>query len=386
MKHAYCFSIVTIASCALLFSGCARLNVNVDVLNSAFWVSPPYLDNITLTKISVTDQAILNGRFARDCAALKKSVGEGLLQMSKERPPKVSPSQVAILIPDYEKIIDESYNKAQAKFQEAFDKARKASPAACEEEQIYQIVGEAMKETCERSANQAMREAKNLYAGGSSIMANLIKELETDLRTNLCLSTEDTWPLAMQPFVKNVQSIKASGLIGGAGILDDPRAASVVYAPPEHWKGSFNQTVCNGWFGNTDCAVKMEGLGDFTLKGVRLDATKITQATFSVARQAIQVVAAVYGVPVPKSQPTPTATGSQGNEVQAPLEMTSPVKRQRDAETAVMQFRLARLAMFEVIVAQSQAIRDDSRREQAIKTIKAVLDANCKQLDQDSTQ
>jgi hypothetical protein len=164
-------------------------------------------------------------------------------------------------------------------------------------------------------------------------------------------------------------------------LLDDPRAASVVYAPDEQWKGRFNQTVCRGSGGNTDCAVKMEGLGDFTLKGVRLDATRITQATFTVARQTIQTVAAVYGIPLPAPSPA-AATGGQGADASALVDLDSPIKRQRDASTAALQLRLARLAMFETIVTQRSALRGgDAARAQAIKAIKAVVEANRKQLD-----
>jgi hypothetical protein len=184
----------------------------------------------------------------------------------------------------------------------------------------------------------------------------------------------------LQELNKEADSIIREGLIGKAGILDDPRAAAVVYAPKQYWSRQFNQTFCSGWFGNTDCAVKMEGLGSFTIKGVRLDAAKITQATFSVAREAIQTVAAVYGVPVPKTGAaagTPPATGA----VSADLD--SPAKRQRDATTSLLMLRIARLAIFETIVAQRQSVlsQDESVRKQAIATINAMFEANRKQLD-----
>jgi hypothetical protein len=209
----------------------------------------------------------------------------------------------------------------------------------------------------------------------------VVDEVSKFIRENCQLPTDAPTPEVLEKTVSKAQTV-AEGLIGNAGLLDDPRASAVVYAQDEYWERRFNDTVCAGTFGNTDCAVKMEGLGSFTLKGVRLDATKITQATFSVAREAIQTVAAVYGVPIPKSAPAASGQSVDAQTTQT-ADILSPMKRQRDASTSLLQLRLARLAMLDSILAQRQAIAgtDQMARDQAIIAIKAVFQANRSQLD-----
>lgn len=363
MRHTYCFVTVIVGLYVLILPGCARLSVQVDILNSAFWISPQYIDSVTLTKIVDTEQAVLDGRFANKREAFKAAVKQAMVEVSKEQPPptrRIEPNIIVGLADGFNKnLVDPGFEEARGDFKAAFDEAI--------------------------TAGKATSAAKTRYGRGTEKLVTIGGEVSRTIRKDITMP--DGWPSpALDKLQRKAEAI-VGGLIGGAGVLDDPRAAAIVYAPEDYWTGqSYNKTLCSGWLGNSDCAVRMESLGDFTLKGVRLDATKITQATFSVAREAIQIVAAVYGIPVPKSEPTKVAPGDKGSESQAPGEITSPVKRQRDAETAILQLRLARIAMFEMIVAQSQAIEDDKTREQAIQSIKNVLNANIKLLDPSPAQ
>lgn len=366
MRHAYCFVAVIISLCVLMLSGCARLSVRVDILNSAFWVSPQYVDSVTLAKIVGMEQAILDGRFTNWREEYKADVKQTLVEISKEPLPaglnvrriEPSPQNIEALANGFNKnAIDPYYNAARGFFEKAYVETS--------------------------TAGKATSDAKTHYRNGMETLAQLSREVTKAIQRTIQSSLPNDPEYWDSKALQNLERKSGEGLIGGAEILEDPHAAAVVYAPKEYWTGPpYNRTLCTGSFGSTDCAVKMDGLGDFTLKGVRLDASKITQATFSVAREAIQVVGAVYGIPVPKSQPTQATQGGQGSDNQALGEITSPVKRQRDAETAILQFRLARIAMFETIVAQRQAIIGDNQdtREKAIAAIKPVLKANREQL------
>src|SRR5262249_5124925 len=155
-------------------------------------------------------------------------------------------------------------------------------------EAAYEHVRQASAASDPKKRSQFMAAAGMEFDNGANSLAELAHALSTQLteiKISLSIPTEGQTPI--QQVTAKAQTV-AEGLIGNAGLLDDPRASAVVYAPDRYWGRRFNNTFCKGSFGNTDCAVKMEGLGSFTLKGVRLDATKITQATFSVAREAIQ--------------------------------------------------------------------------------------------------
>jgi hypothetical protein len=349
---------VTVGLLALFVSGCTQMSIRVDILNSAYWASPAYVDSVTIAKIADMAASIRDGRFAQTREELRQGVRRTLVLMSQEKPPQIDFSQIDTVAGNIDRTIDQTFDRARDDFSTAFVGLQKPDLAA----------------------------AKAAYAKGSEGVMTLPMRLAVGLRRTL--------PRESTPAVNEFEqkaTADAAGLIGNAGILNDPRAGAVIYAPGEHWTGVFNQTFCQGSFGNTDCAVKMEGLGNFTLKGVRLDATRITQATFSMTKEIIQAAAAVYGVPVPRTTPAATngttTTGTAATDQSAGMDFDSPLKRQRDAQTAIQPLRLARLAMLETIAAQRDAIRGtDAARTQAIKTIKAVLEANRKQLDPPQAQ
>ena len=364
-----------VALCMVLFSGCARMKVCVEVLNPAFWASPQYVDSVTVTKIVNTQQAILDGQFANSREALKTAVRAELRKMSEGEIPKghvrpIYSSVVDKVAADFGKLIDQEFAAAQNKLGAAYSK--------------ISIVA---RESSKPRQDVLFMEAYNLYVEGVQILAALGPRLSNEIRKDLSEKIKTDLPDYERWFGRIAQIAAAAeqkgneiteGLVGKAGILDDPRAAAVVYAPDDYWAGRFNETLCSGSFGNTDCAVKMEGLGNFTIKGVRLDATNITLATFSVGREVIQALAAVYGIPLPKGQ---AAAGGGAMPPASATDTESPAKREWDATAAIQQMRLARIAIFETIVAQREAIKKDADRPQAVKIIKTVVDANCKLLN-----
>ncbi len=363
MTYAIRLFILALWLCVLMLSGCARLSIRVDTLNSAYWASPEYIDSVTLAKIADKEQEIRDGRFVARRETLKGDLREVFVAMSKEQPPRIFARDINEIASNFEPKINKEFEKARGYFRAAFDKVRDAGVALSQKDREIKV-----------------SEGKALFSEGAKALVLLVDSLSKDIRKRLNLSEEGPAPTALKTFEE--KSKDRVGLIGDAGILDDPRASAVVYASDEYWKGQLNETFCSGWFGNTDCAVKMEGLGGFTLKGVRLDATKITQATFSVAREAIQAVAAVYGVPIPRGQPATTEASKKENSGAATVEINSPVRRQQEAETKTLQLRIARLAMFEAIITQLPAIRgNDTARAQAIRAIKGALESNRKQLD-----
>jgi hypothetical protein len=117
--------------------------------------------------------------------------------------------------------------------------------------------------------------------------------------SNAAAAVADIPAKAAETVAKNIDS-----LIGEFGLFADPFASRIVHAPESYWRGIFNRAYGEGNFGNTDIAIKMQSMGDFTIKGVRVDATKVTQATFAGVGQAIKLAAAAYGVPVAGAFPT----------------------------------------------------------------------------------
>jgi uncharacterized protein YjbJ (UPF0337 family) len=346
-------------------SGCAQMTVRVDILNSAYWASPQHIDALTVVGIAESIQKIRDGRFDASRRQLRRAVASEIQRLAALPQATVAKQQVGRLTENYGRSIDREFLKASGHFERAFGKVREATAAANAEARAH-----------------LLRDAGRFYGAGVGAIDNLKAELALEIGKDFAGIPEAQQQEASARIEQGVQHA-VEGLTAGAELLDDPRASAAVYAPDTYWERRFNDTFCTGSLGNTDCAVKMEGIGSFTLKGVRLDATRITQATFSVAREAVQTVAAVYGVPVPKAASTTgTETTDTTTTTSAP-DIQSPVKRQRDAATGLLQLRLARLAVLEAVMAQRAAVTgaDQAARDQAITAIKTVVEANRAQLD-----
>jgi hypothetical protein len=185
-----------------------------------------------------------------------------------------------------------------------------------------------------------------------------------------------------------------TSLIGRNGIVEDRYASVIVSADPEkYWRGTFNRTYGIGTIGNTDIAIKMDGLANFSLKGVRMDASKVTPAAFQGLQQVIKVAAAVYGVPLPSgSQAVPagngTTAGAAADGSANPLDTAESDRQQ--AELRLLRSRAAALNILNAIVSRRAAITNPANdnpaqaaRSDAAKQIQSAFDAAKSDLEMD---
>lgn len=170
---------------------------------------------------------------------------------------------------------------------------------------------------------------------------------------------------------KNLQS-----LTGGQDLLDDPLAPIIIAAPSQYWRGIYNKTDATGTIGNTDIAIKMETIGTFTIKGIRLDASKVTEATFDVLKQSVRMVAAAYGIPTSADQTT-TNSGDTGS----PTSTVSSIDQARQmSERKRLLSRTAALTILDLIVTQKDNLADNKKRKTAVQQLKKSFEAYKAQL------
>jgi len=164
---------------------------------------------------------------------------------------------------------------------------------------------------------------------------------------------------------------KVESLTGGAHLIDDPLAPIVIAAPDEFWKGVYNKTSALGTMGNTDIAIKMETVGSFTIKGLRVDASKVTEATFDVLKQSIRMVAAAYGVPLPAAEKKTKqdAGGSPTDVLMAADEVRQVADRKR------LLSKTAALTLLDLIIAQRSDLNSAPTRSTAIQNLKRSFEA-----------
>ncbi|GEM_PF-1493035 len=120
--------------------------------------------------------------------------------------------------------------------------------------------------------------------------------------------------------VKSIITEKTEAIVStyGESIGDDIMASLITKAPEKYWnkykeevditseagdrpkstsvKARYNKTKVKAFMGNADIAIKMEGPGNFVVKGVRLDADEAIKASFKVLNQGIKYLAVSNGL------------------------------------------------------------------------------------------
>ena len=353
---------------------CASMTVNVSILDRKFWSSPEQLSDSISQQIAIVSIKRGNGDFNKVREMMKSEVlkaydsyykvlvKEGLDTRDRE-----------IVARKFVNTVDEAFIAADENFSKAFAK-----------------LGDAHKKPpIERLP--VLYEAQSYLDKGYQAILSGQKQLSTDLNSVvISASIIRSRPMEAAKQADAKIETAVSGLIGDRGILEDPLASSVVYAPNVYWRKpesspGLNETYTSGQFGNTDIAVKMEAVGSFTIKGVRLDASKITQATFAVGRQAIKTVAALYGIPTTTGEPKTSTTESGTLFPETPIGFESPERRLKAADEALLSRRIARLTLLEMILIQRNALTSNNVTEdvraKALKTVKTFFESNRADLD-----
>ncbi len=169
-------------------------------------------------------------------------------------------------------------------------------------------------------------------------------------------------------------------LTGGFDLFDDHLAPAIISAPNNYWKGVYNKTKASGQIGNTDIAIKMETVGTFTIKGLRLDASKVTEATFEVLKQSVRMVAAAYGVPIPSGAPSSNNTSTSPA---SPTDLLLTVDQMHKAADRKRQLsRNAALTLLDIIISERADLTSSTAatREAAVIRLQQSYEAYKSQL------
>jgi len=188
--------------------------------------------------------------------------------------------------------------------------------------------------------------------GGLRTQKTFAEEFTDELKTSGSI-----WKTYIENDTNFGQKVETALPLAGRSLLDDRYASRVLYAPESCWKAEFGTASGHGYFGNSDIAIKMEDAGSFVVKGLRLDASKMTQALFKGLNQGIMVLAGAYGVPSGKSSTGQNQAGEDGSVYE---DVANAEKQKLDSTLSIRLSRDRTLRLFEEIVAQQAALAMDS--------------------------
>ena len=151
--------------------------------------------------------------------------------------------------------------------------------------------------------------------------------------------------------------------VSGTDLSIDPDISLIASAPQRAWSGTFNRVYGHGNIGNTDIAIVAStdyadasgGVPTFVMKGIRLDASNVTRATFQGIKDMLRVAAVASGVPLagavaqtnpqPGTSSTGKGTSDQTNEgishAAATTSTNASLERSRAAMISLMDSMLA---------------------------------------------
>lgn len=284
-------------------------------------------------------------------------------------------STLNILIGDMEKIVDREINDVIKMHKEALSKhdnvillplCKNKAMAECD---TMRLMIDSLRSSYALASNGFIKlkglgpylawQVKDL--GGFLLIADstttneVLKGLASDIK-------EKTQPLA------NVSTLQS--------IQNDPLASIVAGADKDYWKAKTNWVSGSTTIGNSDIAVVTQPNGEYTIKGVRNDASEATKATFAFTSLTIEALAKYSGVVIPdrdtqdNSAEEDSMTTISGKIVVA----NSALKR------LSMKSEAAKLNIFSSILNAESSMGDADKRKLAIEQIQLIFEENKKTL------
>lgn len=151
-------------------------------------------------------------------------------------------------------------------------------------------------------------------------------------------------------------------------LSSDHLASAIANADDVCWEADYNEAFALGVAGNSDFAIKMESDSEYTIKGARLDASKLTRATFGAVRQGIAIAAAAYGVPLPAAQQKSSAPLAD-----AIPELDSARVAEQELEARARLSRLAIWGFLEAVVERRDELDAAATRKATFRTLQGVF-------------
>lgn len=168
-------------------------------------------------------------------------------------------------------------------------------------------------------------------------------------------------------------AIALRSAIGGGSLVRSDHAFFVANAPPNAWKEEFNRAFGSGKFGNSDIAIKLGTDGDFSVKGLTFDPSTVAAVAAKVTTQALLVAAQISRVPVQTkslASGSPTPGFLDTGDAMAETERTLAA---RQASLDNQRKAIEGLAL--AVLHEEQAIKDKASRAAALTAIRASFDA-----------
>lgn len=308
---------------SITLSGCARLGVNVDVMNPTF--ARTSMLEASLRR-DATDLVMKSNVRPADAAARLWGIYEGFRQSclttrikladSSKDPDAVVKNNILTLTrlrdgPDARQAVRAQQNSTVILLEQADHAALQqiqASPNVnLSLQNLDTPLDPAIRASLLQRRNAFEAEAKRVKTymndqGEWCSDAAILAIQDIDGRNSIALAkaqAERALNLTVQ------QSITGGGVL----LVNLLEAYYVTKAGKDYWAPQYNQAFGKGFGGSTSIAIKMNSTADFSIKGFVFDGRSTADMVKKVGTQALSIIASASGAPISLSRPS-GATGS----------------------------------------------------------------------------
>ena len=219
-----------------------------------------------------------------------------------------------------------------------------------------------------------LKEALNLINKATFSSANIqnLVDLFVVVNPTECEVSTAQAKLAKQEVKQIIQEVKNITRPITEALNDDPLASIAVSAPKDAWKHPINSTKAKASIGNSDMAVVMQsngGFNEYTIKGIRNDASQATRALFSLLNVTVGTLASAYGMGFSTAK-----SDTAKNYVKEALEVDS--QREELDDNA----RTSQAVLLNAILSQRANLNDGAKYQEAVGKIQETFSVEKKKL------
>jgi len=174
---------------------------------------------------------------------------------------------------------------------------------------------------------------------------------------------------------KQAISRKATSALGAGAmtLTASPYAYLISSADEAYWQPNFNQAFGSGVMGNLDIAIILNETADFSVKGMRFDASKVAEVASKVTSQALHLAVQMTGVaPIAAASSAPSQNPSALAQSTAAL-----VSAQQQAVVSETMLKTRTRALFDLAdtLSANFGLVTDANAAATAASIRARLDA-----------
>ena len=218
------------------------------------------------------------------------------------------------------------------------------------------------------------------------IAINNLKNLETNLQAFIKHDLNENKKIDEYLVKKTEQAAISNSkkLFESNDLHNSKYAYYVVSAPDDDWAEYYDRSFGSGYFGNVDIAIKAMDVTNFTVKGLSFNPADVANTASKVTSQSVLLAAQIAGVPV-NVKGTPTGVGA--SLANSSSRIHSALASQADMDIQLSSQKDALLKIAQAIIDEKSSVDGtDQERKSSIDSIKAVYTSQSSRLNITNTE